>query len=529
MGRVIQNRYPLALAVVACLLLVLMAGGGCQWGRAGRGGQGPGADSGSGSPTGLEAAPDGVTVRTEGQTATVGLFPQALLPQWVNESKLLALVRSDGSESVVELSRGNDVGWACRILLTLKEGSTPDSFYEFDYLGEAESILFTSAPGGPLWRYDVPPPRQSGSQQSGSQQGRDSPANITEIVKNVVSFKVSPLRARAVVYRPGETDLVDFRSGTITRLPEVPSYEFPFVGHGSSWSPDDLHYLYQMVKGQLKPGFGIVRTDTGEIVRKVLPAHGCAFEAIWSPDGSCVAFLELNGRGDEFLGLDDELMPPVAQRLGILELKAGEVEYVSVPKKLIYGRPVWSPSGDAIAFAAGTVQSSKDRGFQANTSVYVTTRSDEGWKVTPLTRESEGFHQLPWSWSPGGKALALTSGREEPQWEYTFGVIVSSTGPDGGTSWAAPIMLGEVDERVVWLDDRTLVGLTTPAGSKRPQNDIRVFSVDGEVVSVLEAPPVHYAELVLSPGGHFLAYTVTAPVQEGSQETATSLKIRPLP
>ncbi|MEW6398009.1 MAG: hypothetical protein AB1503_02420 [Bacillota bacterium] len=427
----------------------------------------------------------------------------------MSTGKLVALVRHDGSESLVEFSRGEGNTWTGRTLLTLKAGSVPASFYGWDYLHEGKSILFASLSENCLWQYDIPPSAAQSAEQK-----------VLRVAEGIHTFKVSPDHTRAVVYGPKEASMLDFRTGGTTSLPDVRTYEFPFTGHASSWSPDSSHYLYQLVKGQLKTAFGIVRADTGKTVRRIAPDDSCAFDAVWSPDGVHVAFLLLKGRGDRFLGPDDELTPPIAHRLGILNVRTGEVAYLAVPQKLVYGLPVWSPAGDQVAFAAGTVQGSKQKGFQASTALYVASRSGKEWQVGPVTRETEGTRHVPRSWAPGGKALAFTSGTDEPRREYIFGVVTASTGADGRLSWSAPVMLGEVDERVVWLDEHTLVGLVTPAAGKR---QIRVLSVDGRVVSTLEGPPLHHSEMALSPDGRYLAYTVVAP----GQDTATVLKIRP--
>ncbi|MDI6822798.1 MAG: hypothetical protein AB1816_09905 [Bacillota bacterium] len=445
----------------------------------------------------------------EGEVATAGPFPQLVSPRWVSAGKLVALVRHDGSESVVEFSRGDGNAWTGRTLLTLKEGSVPASFYLWDYLHEGKSILFTSVPEAYLWRYDIP-----------SSAARSAGQEVLRVADGVLIFKVSPDHTRAVVYGPKDASMIDFRTGGTTPLPDVRSYEFPFTGHASSWSPDSSHYLYQVIVGPLKTAFGIVRADTGKTIRTVAPDDGCAFDAVWSPDGMHVAFLLLQSRSDEFAGPNDELIPPIAQRLGILNVRTGELAYLAVPQKLVYGLPVWSPAGDQVAFAAGTVQGSRQKGFQATTALYVASSSGKGWQVGPVTRETKGVRQVPRSWAPGGKALAFTSWRDDPRQEYTLGVVKASTGADGRLSWSGPVMLGDMTESVVWLDEHTLAGLTTRAGG----GEIRVFSVEGSTVSTLEGPPVLYSDMALSPDGRYLAYTVVTP---SGQSTSTVLRIRP--
>lgn len=489
-------------AVVACLALLLpLAGAGCLGKPAG---QSPPGVAGPGQEP---PRPEAVAVSMEGEVATAGPFPQLVSLSWVNEGKLLALIRNDGSESVVEFSRGDGNTWAGRNLLTLKAGSVPASFYLWDYLDEGNSLLFSS--DARLWRYDVP--------SAAAQAGRE----VAQVADGVHIFKVSPDHTRAVVYGR-EASMIDFHAGSTIRLPEVPRYEFPFTGHASSWSPDGSHYLYQLITGQYKTSFGIVRTDTGETIRTVAPDDACAFDAVWSPDGVHVAYLLLRGNGDQFLGPNDELTPPVAHKLGILDVSTGEVAYLAVPHKVVYGRPVWSPGGDRVAFAAGTVQGSRQSGFGASTALHVASSSGQGWQVTPVTRETRGVRQVPRSWAPGGQALALTSSREDPRQEYALGVVKASTGTDGRLSWSDPVMLANMTESVVWLDEHTLAGLTTWEGG----GEIRVFSADGSAVSTLEGAPVLSSDLAVSPDGQYLAYTVVTPSGQGS---VTTLKIRPAP
>lgn len=291
-----------------------------------------------------------------------------------NPGKLLALVRHHGSESIVELSRGDGNTWAGRTVLTLRDGSVPASLYSWDHLHEGRSTLFTSVAEAHLWRYDVPP---SGDQGAGQQ--------ALGVAEGVHVFKVSPDHARALIYGR-ETSMIDFRTGDTVPLPEVPRYEFPLTGHASNWSPDGSYYLYQSMAGPSKTSFGMVSADTGRTIRTVAPDDGCAFDAVWSPDGVHVAYLLLNGAGDQFRGPDDELTPPIAHRLGILNVKTGEATCLPVPGKVIYGRPLWSPGGDRVAFAAGTVQGSRQDGFSATTALYVASGSDQGWYVSPVTR-----------------------------------------------------------------------------------------------------------------------------------------------
>ncbi|MEW5934306.1 MAG: hypothetical protein AB1816_12070 [Bacillota bacterium] len=446
----------------------------------------------------------------EGGVATAGPFPQVISPTWVSGRKLLALVRYDGSESVVEFSRDERNNWAGRTLLTLKEGSAPASFYLWDYLHEGRSILFTSVPEACLWRYEVP---SSADQRTGKE--------MLRVTDGVHIFKVSPDHTRAVIYGR-ETTMIDFRTGETVHLPDVPRYEFPFTGHASSWSPDSSHYLYQSITGQSKNSFGIVRADTGETTHTVAPDDGCAFDAVWSPDGVHVAYLLLSGAGDQFLGPNDELTPPIAHQLGILNVKTGEATALAIPGQLIYGRPVWSPGGDRVAFAAGTVTGSRQGGFAATTALYLASRSGPGWQVAPVTRETRGVRQVPHSWAPGGQALAFSSWREDARPEHTLGVVRASTASDGLHSWSDPVILGGASQSLVWLDQRTLAA---PIAGERG-GQIRLLSVDGSTVWTLEPGPVLNADLTLSPDGRYLACTVVTP---SGQATVTTLKILPVP
>jgi len=520
-----------AVVLLACLVVVCSAcltgcgpgpaaGGGLPGtsepggGGVPGGGQAPGAGAGGLIPA-AEWTPEpagAVEVRREGEVATAGPFRQLLGVTWVSEREFLALARHQGGESILRFSCDGRGAWTGRAVLTLKEGVPPGAFYMWAPLAGGESIVFTTLRDsvlGPLWRYDV---EASGGDGHGVYK-------IAEPVNAV--FRTSPDRSRAVLYDNDGASVMDFRTGRRLRLPDVPSYEFPFVGIGSSWSPDSIHYLYQVVEGQVARWFGIVRTDTAEVVRKVVPDKGCAFGAAWSPDGSRVAFLALDGEGDTFLGPEAELIPPIAHRVGILEVGSGRVEYVSVPGKLVYGLPVWSPAGDALAFGAGTVEGDRTAGFRVSCDVHVAEERNGKWTVAQVTGGTEGgADKLPLSWAPDGGALAFSVPSPGGGGLLRVGVARKLAG-----SWGAPVMLGEFGAPVVWLGNDALAGRVVLPGRERRAGEIRVFSVDGRVISTLEESVLR-AELALSPDGRYLACAVETPAADGSAEV-TFLRIRP--
>jgi hypothetical protein len=450
-------------------------------------------------------------VRVEGNVATAGPFRELLGLTWVGEREFLALVRHEGGESVVRFSSQAGGAWEGRAVLTLKEGVTPQEFYMWAPLAGGRSIVLTSIRDGvmgSLWRYDT---------DSSGADGR-GPYKVAERVNAV--FRMSPDGTRAVLYDDGGASVVDFRTGQQLRLPQVPSYEFPFVGIGCSWSPDGIHYLYQVVEGRVTRWFGIVRTDTGEVVRKVAPEKGCAFGAAWSPDGSRVAFLVLDGEGDAFLGPEDELIPPIAHRLGILEVRSGRVEYISVRGKLVHGLPVWSPAGDAFAFAAGAVEGSRTGRFRISCDVHVAEEHAGRWSVAQVTGPTQGKGaKLPLSWAPGGGALAFSASYPDDGHALRVGVVRRTAG-----AWRAPVMLGEVDVPVTWLGGDALVGRIVLAGERWRVGEVRVFSADGRAISTLEES-VLGAELAVSPDGGYLTCAVVTPAPDGSPGP-TLLRIR---
>lgn len=445
-----------------------------------------------------------VAVSMDGGTATAGPFPQLIFPKWVNAEKLVAMVRHDGGESLAEFCRSGSDAWTGRILLTLNPDSQPGSFYTWDYLGEGKSILFSS--GACLWRYDIPSEPQTTGQ-------------MVRVADGVRVFKVSPDRTRVVAYTGQEARMVDLRDGGTTSLIGVPSYEFPFTGLACSWSPDSSLYLYQVILGPCMTSFGIVEAGTGKVIRTVAPEDGSAFWATWSPDGAHVAFLYLRGRGDEFL--EHEVTPPVAHKLGILDVRTGEVAYVAVPEKLIYGMAAWCPTGDRLAFAAGTIQEPKIPGFEASTAIYVTYQSGAEWRIDQVTPEQDGIFQFSPSWSPTGKTLAFVS-KDREDLRLTLNAVRASESTGGSSSWTSSISLGETTGTMAWLDDRTLaVVAITP----RRQCEIRLVSVADGTVSVLENAPVSFVEMALSPDGRYLAWVIARPRGENC---ISFLKIRPV-
>ncbi len=493
-GRPRVARFPRMLIAAGLLVLVVcLQASGCS-------GQKPAGDS---RPSDGVSHMD-VAVSMDGGTATAGPFPQLIFPKWVNAEKLIAMVRHDRGESLAEFYRSGSDAWTGRVLLTLNPDSVPGSFYTWDYLGEGESILFSS--GDCLWRYDIPSERQTTGQ-------------MVRVADGVRVFKVSPDRTRVVAYTHQEARMIDLRDGSTTSLIGVPSYEFPFTGLACSWSLDSSFYLYQLIQGPCMTSFGIVEAGTGKVIRTVAPEDGCAFWATWSPDGAHVAFLYLRGRGDEFL--EHEVTPPVAHKLGILDVRRGEVTYVAVPDKLIYGMAAWCPTGDRLAFAAGTIQEPRVPGFEASTAIYVAYLAGEEWKVEQVTPEQDGIFQSSRSWSPTGKALAFVS-KDRENLRLTLNAVKAGDSTGGTSSWTSPISLGETTGTMAWLDDCTLaVVAITP----RRECELRLVPVADGTVSVLENAPVSLVEMALSPDGRYLAYTLDRPKGKGY---VGFLKIRPV-
>jgi WD40 repeat protein len=175
--------------------------------------------------------------------------------------------------------------------------------------------------------------------------------------------------------------VVDGDGGLVWEIPD-----FVYGADDFSWAPDGPRLVYrdsgQPFMGGEEPSLKVVRADAQEIIHTLGQP---AFWPRWSPDGGRVAaFLWEEGS---------------AFRVVIVDADSGEVVVRSdeVFGDLWSSRPIWSPDGAAILFAAS-------RDEQA--SLYVMDSSDGQLHSLAEGESPDG------AWSPDGTSIALSVGEE---------------------------------------------------------------------------------------------------------------------
>jgi Tol biopolymer transport system component len=165
---------------------------------------------------------------------------------------------------------------------------------------------------------------------------------------------------------------------------EIP--DFVYGADGFSWAPDGPRLVYrdsgQPFMGGEEPSLKIASADTQQIIHAV---EQPAFWPRWSPDGHrIVAFLWQEGS---------------AFRVVIVDAASGEVVIRSeeVFGDLWSSRPIWSPDGASILFAASQ---------NGQASLYVMDGSDGRLHSVAEGERPDG------AWSPDGTYVAVSVGEE---------------------------------------------------------------------------------------------------------------------
>jgi Tol biopolymer transport system component len=165
---------------------------------------------------------------------------------------------------------------------------------------------------------------------------------------------------------------------------EIP--DFVYGADDFSWAPDGPWLVYrdsgQPFKGGEDPSLKIVRADTQETIHALGQP---AFWPRWSPDGDRIAAFLWEG-GSAF-------------RAVIVDAESGEVV---VRSEEVFGdlwgsRPIWSPDGASILFAASQ---------NGQASLYVMDGSDGQLHSVAEGESPDG------AWSPDGAHIALSVGEE---------------------------------------------------------------------------------------------------------------------
>ncbi len=275
--------------------------------------------------------------------------------------------------------------------------------------------------------------------------------------------------------------------------PELPAYEFPYLGLGVRWAPDGRHLL-AVEDPSHHPWFKVVAADGS--VRHTVRREEAGVLPTWSPDGRNVAYLVIPL--DE-LHLDDEaVFPyPAGSELRVLDVETGrEVSYEPRGRRVL-GLPVWAADSARLFVAVGTwsPRSVPPGFYRAVAEPHELVALGASGRAVSLGEAAAGW--LPASISAGGRLLltreaADASGCSRPAALFD---------PEKGR--LVPLE-GVWPHTATWAGE-TLVVLAEPPGAA-PCQDARLLAVDGpgEVVEIplpgrLSSPPV------ISPDGRWAA------------------------
>lgn len=326
------------------------------------------------------------------------------------------------------------------------------------------------------------------------------PAQEPTAVATGFLVSVSPDATRLVSYtRSGDRTFVDLRTGRSHRI-EAESY------YGNNlpdrWSPDGSRLLLQGQRTGPTPGFTFLDGD-GQVTTTFTEPGFFSHRAEWSPSGTLVAFLSVPMETVYPRHPESILEPPLAPRLGVLDLQTGQTRYFPLADRLFEGPPLWSPDGTQIGIRGGRLATPQgtDAMVEQGSVWIVDLASGELRAITGADRP--GYTTQPGSWSPDGRSLLLR-GRagDSPTNEY----LIAGTG--GGPVVHLP---GEA----LWASADRLVVRAGRPGAER----LLLVSREGKELQELAAGRmIHF--LLLSPDRRWLAFandTGTGPMLAGDQ------------
>lgn len=239
-----------------------------------------------------------------------------------------------------------------------------------------------------------------------------------------------------------DDDVVDLalvrpEGSDLQRLPEGPGNRWH-----PDWSPDGTQIAYD--HGSDGPaGISVVSTGGGDD-RIVAPCdEPCVAlqDPAWSPDGSSIVFVSVEGPSDEH--------PDGVGYLGLVDVASGEVRRIlessDLDEEIVSARtPRFSPDGQHIAMQV--------------------MRSDGDWALATLTDQGQDLslitdwgHGARPDWSPDG-AWIVYQGRENEPPDATSGVAIHRVRPDGADTEQLTEPAGTArDYYPRWLPDGSAV------------------------------------------------------------------------
>lgn len=184
--------------------------------------------------------------------------------------------------------------------------------------------------------------------------------------------------------------LLDARSGIVRRTLDLDTDGLS----SPTWSPDGRRIAVVGLAGGWSDLY-VMDADGGN-ARRLTNDRYAALHPSWSPDGRSIAFATDDGSPDEL-----EALALAPLHVGLYDLETGRVRVITSGDADDIS-PVWSPEGDAIAFA-----SSRDGRYNIYT---VPAEGGEPRRLTDLVGGAVGITELSpcLTWSASG-ALAFTA------------------------------------------------------------------------------------------------------------------------
>ncbi len=227
----------------------------------------------------------------------------------------------------------------------------------------------------------------------------------------------------------------------------------PWVEHDVIWSPDGsrLAFLSDQEKaGQIQL---YVVEARGGAARKLTSLTGAVAEPRWSPDGTAIALLVIDGSsraagplepGAAEVGVIDEVV--LTQRITVVDVASGRVRTVSPDGLYVYEYD-WSPDGKS--FAATAAHGSGDNNWYIAQLYTIPAASGEARSILKPSLQIAAPR-----WSPDGTTIAFIGGlmSDEPITGGDVFTVPAARGaprnltPDlaGSASWLAWLPSGQI-------------------------------------------------------------------------------------
>jgi Tol biopolymer transport system component len=204
-------------------------------------------------------------------------------------------------------------------------------------------------------------------------------------------------------------------------------------GSFPAWSPDgstiafaraDLSKTVSFGSGSSGTPFYLYAIDAdGTNVRRLTEGDLSDYAPAWSPDGSRIAFLRVNGGG--------------GGGLYVMNADGSSQRRIAGPELEIFGAPAWSPDGDSIAVAVNGTEGGDPGGI-----MLVPADGSAPPAMLPGTEATYPDYDSNPAWSPDGRWIAYV---------HSYHGTVTVVHPDGSGRWSLSIDPGSDSiEELAW-------------------------------------------------------------------------------